>query len=153
MSSSNYIAPILRALADTSGRYAYFHHLPQKDLPYIKIPLHTLMNFTPQADLLGTDFGGSYVSRKARKYSLNFKSIFQWKSFEQLQNHSGKSREIVGKFKLLEVERNGRKWAKSNLSRDRLTRRLNHNNDKQRSITLTGLRRGPGGGGDQIIAT
>jgi hypothetical protein len=37
--------------------------------------------------LLGTDFGGRYVSRKARKYSLNFKSIFQWKSCKQLQSH------------------------------------------------------------------
>ncbi|KAJ7795280.1 histidine phosphatase superfamily, partial [Mycena leptocephala] len=30
--------------------YAYFRHLPQGDLPYIKIPPHTLIKLTPQAD-------------------------------------------------------------------------------------------------------
>ena len=30
-------------------RYAYFHHLPQEDLPYIKIPLHTVIKLTPKA--------------------------------------------------------------------------------------------------------
>jgi 6-phosphofructo-2-kinase/fructose-2,6-biphosphatase 2 len=30
-------------------RYAYFHHLPQEDLPYIKIPLHTVVKLTPKA--------------------------------------------------------------------------------------------------------
>jgi hypothetical protein len=30
-------------------RYAYFHNLPQQDLPYIKIPLHTLIKLTPKA--------------------------------------------------------------------------------------------------------
>lgn len=30
-------------------RYAYFHHLPQADLPYIKIPLHTVIKLTPKA--------------------------------------------------------------------------------------------------------
>ena len=30
-------------------RYAYFHHLPQVDLPYIKIPLHTVIKLTPKA--------------------------------------------------------------------------------------------------------
>ncbi|KIK10385.1 hypothetical protein K443DRAFT_621839 [Laccaria amethystina LaAM-08-1] len=29
--------------------YAYFHHLPQEDLPYIKIPLHTVVKLTPKA--------------------------------------------------------------------------------------------------------
>ncbi|KAJ7911499.1 bifunctional 6-phosphofructo-2-kinase/fructose-2,6-bisphosphate 2-phosphatase [Mycena leptocephala] len=29
--------------------YAYFHHLPQDDLPYIKIPLHTVIKLTPKA--------------------------------------------------------------------------------------------------------
>ncbi|KAJ3934682.1 MAG: bifunctional 6-phosphofructo-2-kinase/fructose-2,6-bisphosphate 2-phosphatase [Lentinula lateritia] len=29
--------------------YAYFHHLPQTDLPYIKIPLHTVIKLTPKA--------------------------------------------------------------------------------------------------------
>ncbi|KAF8640234.1 hypothetical protein AX16_010130 [Volvariella volvacea WC 439] len=29
--------------------YAYFHHLPQADLPYIKIPLHTVIKLTPKA--------------------------------------------------------------------------------------------------------
>ncbi|KAL0065270.1 Fructose-2,6-bisphosphatase [Marasmius tenuissimus] len=29
--------------------YAYFHHLPQVDLPYIKIPLHTVIKLTPRA--------------------------------------------------------------------------------------------------------
>ncbi|KAF8802439.1 bifunctional 6-phosphofructo-2-kinase/fructose-2,6-bisphosphate 2-phosphatase [Phlegmacium glaucopus] len=29
--------------------YAYFHHLPQVDLPYIKIPLHTVIKLTPKA--------------------------------------------------------------------------------------------------------
>ncbi|KAJ7221022.1 6-phosphofructo-2-kinase-domain-containing protein [Mycena haematopus] len=29
--------------------YAYFHHLPQHDLPYIKIPLHTVIKLTPKA--------------------------------------------------------------------------------------------------------
>ncbi|KAF8207114.1 fructose-2,6-bisphosphatase [Mycena galopus ATCC 62051] len=29
--------------------YAYFHHLPQDDLPYIKVPLHTLIKLTPRA--------------------------------------------------------------------------------------------------------
>ena len=31
------------------NRYAYFHHLPQVDLPYIKIPLHTVVKLTPKA--------------------------------------------------------------------------------------------------------
>ncbi|KAJ7746378.1 6-phosphofructo-2-kinase-domain-containing protein [Mycena metata] len=31
------------------SRYAYFHHLPQDDLPYIKIPLHTVIKLTPKA--------------------------------------------------------------------------------------------------------
>ena len=30
-------------------RYAYFHNLPQADLPYIKIPLHTVIKLTPKA--------------------------------------------------------------------------------------------------------
>lgn len=30
-------------------RYAYFHHLPQVDLPYINIPLHTVIKLTPKA--------------------------------------------------------------------------------------------------------
>jgi len=30
-------------------RYAYFHNLPQVDLPYIKIPLHTVIKLTPKA--------------------------------------------------------------------------------------------------------
>ncbi|GJJ12489.1 hypothetical protein Clacol_006731 [Clathrus columnatus] len=29
--------------------YAYFHNLPQIDLPYIKIPLHTVIKLTPKA--------------------------------------------------------------------------------------------------------
>ncbi|KAF6754542.1 bifunctional 6-phosphofructo-2-kinase/fructose-2,6-bisphosphate 2-phosphatase [Ephemerocybe angulata] len=29
--------------------YAYFHHLPQADLPYLKIPLHTVIKLTPKA--------------------------------------------------------------------------------------------------------
>ena len=29
--------------------YAYFHNLPQVDLPYIKIPLHTVIKLTPKA--------------------------------------------------------------------------------------------------------
>ncbi|KAI0928158.1 hypothetical protein AcW2_004260 [Taiwanofungus camphoratus] len=29
--------------------YAYFHNLPQADLPYIKIPLHTIIKLTPKA--------------------------------------------------------------------------------------------------------
>ncbi|KAG6817352.1 hypothetical protein H0H87_009951 [Tephrocybe sp. NHM501043] len=29
--------------------YAYFHYLPQADLPYIKIPLHTVIKLTPRA--------------------------------------------------------------------------------------------------------
>ncbi|KAF5327775.1 hypothetical protein D9619_004559 [Psilocybe cf. subviscida] len=29
--------------------YAYFHHLPQVDLPYINIPLHTVIKLTPKA--------------------------------------------------------------------------------------------------------
>jgi len=29
--------------------YAYFHNLPQTDLPYIKIPLHTVIKLTPRA--------------------------------------------------------------------------------------------------------
>ena len=29
--------------------YAYFHDLPQADLPYIKIPLHTVIKLTPKA--------------------------------------------------------------------------------------------------------
>ncbi|KZS99342.1 bifunctional 6-phosphofructo-2-kinase/fructose-2,6-bisphosphate 2-phosphatase [Sistotremastrum niveocremeum HHB9708] len=29
--------------------YAYFHHRPQADLPYIKIPLHTVIKLTPKA--------------------------------------------------------------------------------------------------------
>ena len=30
-------------------RYAYFHNLPHADLPYIKIPLHTVIKLTPKA--------------------------------------------------------------------------------------------------------
>ena len=30
-------------------RYAYFHNLTQADLPYIKIPLHTVIKLTPKA--------------------------------------------------------------------------------------------------------
>ena len=30
-------------------RYAYFHNLPHEDLPYIKIPLHTVIKLTPKA--------------------------------------------------------------------------------------------------------
>ena len=30
-------------------RYAYFHHLPQEDLPYVKFPLHTVIKLTPRA--------------------------------------------------------------------------------------------------------
>ncbi|KZV76995.1 bifunctional 6-phosphofructo-2-kinase/fructose-2,6-bisphosphate 2-phosphatase [Peniophora sp. CONT] len=29
--------------------YAYFHNMPQADLPYIKIPLHTVIKLTPKA--------------------------------------------------------------------------------------------------------
>jgi 6-phosphofructo-2-kinase / fructose-2,6-biphosphatase 2 len=29
--------------------YAYFHNLPHADLPYIKIPLHTVIKLTPKA--------------------------------------------------------------------------------------------------------
>ena len=29
--------------------YAYFHNLPHEDLPYIKIPLHTVIKLTPKA--------------------------------------------------------------------------------------------------------
>ncbi|KAJ3518984.1 hypothetical protein NMY22_g13413 [Coprinellus aureogranulatus] len=29
--------------------YAYFHNLPQADLPYLKIPLHTVIKLTPKA--------------------------------------------------------------------------------------------------------
>lgn len=29
--------------------YAYFHNLSQEDLPYIKIPLHTVIKLTPKA--------------------------------------------------------------------------------------------------------
>ncbi|KAK2460993.1 hypothetical protein APHAL10511_007463 [Amanita phalloides] len=29
--------------------YAYFHDLPQDDLPYIKVPLHTVIKLTPKA--------------------------------------------------------------------------------------------------------
>ena len=29
--------------------FAYFHDLPQADLPYIKIPLHTVIKLTPKA--------------------------------------------------------------------------------------------------------
>lgn len=29
--------------------YAYFHNLPQADLPYVKIPLHTVIKLTPKA--------------------------------------------------------------------------------------------------------
>jgi 6-phosphofructo-2-kinase / fructose-2,6-biphosphatase 2 len=38
-----YLQAILRCL------YAYFHNLPQADLPYIKIPLHTVIKLTPKA--------------------------------------------------------------------------------------------------------
>jgi 6-phosphofructo-2-kinase / fructose-2,6-biphosphatase 2 len=31
------------------SRYAYFHNLSQEDLPYIKIPLHTVIKLTPKA--------------------------------------------------------------------------------------------------------
>lgn len=29
--------------------YAYFHNFPQDDLPYINIPLHTVIKLTPKA--------------------------------------------------------------------------------------------------------
>lgn len=32
-----------------TARYAYFHNLSQEDLPYIKIPLHTVIKLTPKA--------------------------------------------------------------------------------------------------------
>jgi hypothetical protein len=35
--------------SDQIHRYAYFHDLPQDDLPYIKIPLHTVIKLTPKA--------------------------------------------------------------------------------------------------------
>ncbi|KAJ2924626.1 hypothetical protein H1R20_g12456, partial [Candolleomyces eurysporus] len=31
------------------GLYAYFHNLPQEELPYLKIPLHTVIKLTPKA--------------------------------------------------------------------------------------------------------
>ena len=34
---------------DLVTSYAYFHNLPQADLPYIKIPLHTVIKLTPKA--------------------------------------------------------------------------------------------------------
>ena len=36
-------------IASFSRSYAYFHNLPQVDLPYIKIPLHTVIKLTPKA--------------------------------------------------------------------------------------------------------
>jgi 6-phosphofructo-2-kinase/fructose-2,6-biphosphatase 2 len=36
-------------LIRSSHRYAYFHDLSQADLPYIKIPLHTVIKLTPKA--------------------------------------------------------------------------------------------------------
>jgi 6-phosphofructo-2-kinase/fructose-2,6-biphosphatase 2 len=43
LASSADIKAILRCL------YAYFLSLPQEELPYIKIPLHTLIKITPMA--------------------------------------------------------------------------------------------------------
>jgi 6-phosphofructo-2-kinase/fructose-2,6-biphosphatase 2 len=37
------------ALTRAPSSYAYFHNLPQADLPYIKIPLHTVIKLTPKA--------------------------------------------------------------------------------------------------------
>jgi len=34
---------------DRDFRYAYFHNKSQYDLPYIKIPLHTVIKLTPKA--------------------------------------------------------------------------------------------------------
>jgi len=31
------------------SRYAYFHNQPQDELPYINIPLHTVIKLTPKA--------------------------------------------------------------------------------------------------------
>lgn len=42
----------LHALFDVCSsciRYAYFHNLPHADLPYIKIPLHTVIKLMPKA--------------------------------------------------------------------------------------------------------
>ena len=36
-------------IASFAYSYAYFHNLPQVDLPYIKIPLHTVIKLTPKA--------------------------------------------------------------------------------------------------------
>lgn len=40
---------ILKTVCRPAFRYAYFHNLPQADLPYIKIPLHTVIKLTPKA--------------------------------------------------------------------------------------------------------
>jgi 6-phosphofructo-2-kinase/fructose-2,6-biphosphatase 2 len=29
--------------------YAYFHNIPHEELPYIKVPLHTIIKLTPKA--------------------------------------------------------------------------------------------------------
>lgn len=34
---------------DSKKRYAYFHDLPQADLPYVNVPLHTVIKLTPKA--------------------------------------------------------------------------------------------------------
>ena len=48
--------PVCRAVrrrvsgfANPNFRYAYFHNLSQDELPYIKIPLHTVIKLTPKA--------------------------------------------------------------------------------------------------------
>jgi hypothetical protein len=42
---------VMNAMRPSLARYsyAYFHNLPQADLPYIKIPLHTVIKLTPKA--------------------------------------------------------------------------------------------------------
>lgn len=54
---SSYITlPVCRAVRrrvsgspNPNFRYAYFHNLSQDELPYIKIPLHTVIKLTPKA--------------------------------------------------------------------------------------------------------
>lgn len=46
---SSYVQHNNQHLFTEHNRYAYFLDLPQADLPYIKIPLHTVIKLTPKA--------------------------------------------------------------------------------------------------------
>lgn len=89
-------------------RYAYFHNLPQADLPYIKIPLHTVIKLTPKAygcdeerfdNVLYTIIVGSHFSR----YTLPIGAVDTHRpkpgATQQVPSIPGTGREYFGEQK------------------------------------------------------